>query len=79
MFRLIFPLNYSQIIRKSNVNDNIYINREAILTELDDVNLLSVNLYSLIGQFGLRFNKHVFQVGLAKVATANLFIEKELR
>jgi hypothetical protein len=72
------PLNYSEIIRKSEVNDNIYINKQAMLNELDDVNMFSANFYSMIGQFGLRFNKHIFQVGLAKVATTNLTIEKDM-
>lgn len=71
------PLNYSDIIRKSETNDNIYINKQAMLNELGDVNLFSANFYTLIGQFGLRFDKHVFQAGIAKVATTNLTIEKD--
>ncbi len=72
------PVNYSGITRRSNTNDDVYLDHEQILNKLDDVSLISVNFYSSLGQVGYRFNRHVFQISVAKILTTNIYLEKEL-
>lgn len=72
------PLNYSEITEKGVADDNLYIDRQAIIDDLNDVNVLSLNLYSTLGQVGMRFNRHKFNIGIAEIWSTEFFLEKEL-
>ena len=72
------PLNYSEITEKGIADDYTYIDRQSILTNLDEVNVLPLSFYVSLGQVGIRSNKHAFQISIAKIWSTNLFLEKDL-
>jgi hypothetical protein len=72
------PLNYNQITEKNVADDYLYIDRQTILDNMNDVNVLSLNFYSNILQVGIRAKRHSFQFGIATIWSTNLFLEKEL-
>ncbi len=70
-------VNYSELTEKSKTDDYIYIDRQTFLDKLDNLNVLSLNLYSTLGQVGYRYNQHAFQVSMAKIWSTNIFLEKD--
>jgi len=71
------PLNYSEITEKGIADDYLYIDRQSILNNLDEVNVLAMNFYTTLGQVGIRSNRHAFQISLAKIWSVDFSLEKE--
>jgi hypothetical protein len=71
------PLKYTEITEKGIADDYLYIDRQSILDNLNDVNVLAFNLYSTLGQVGIRSNRNAFQISIAKIWSTNFFLEKD--
>ena len=71
------PVNYSEITEKGTADDYLYIDRQSILNNLDEVNVLAMNFYTTLGQVGIRSNRHAFQISLAKILSVDFTLEKE--
>jgi hypothetical protein len=70
------PLNYDELTEKNYDDDQIYFDKESIINSMDDVGVISFELYQALGRVGYRYKAHGFHFSMAKVASTNLSLEK---
>jgi len=68
--------NYEDVFQKKG--DSLYLDRDYLLSNLDDKNVANINLTEELVTFGFKSKNNYFHFRIADIANSNLTITKEL-
>ncbi len=72
------PFSYDHLTEEWETGDSLYIDREAVLAQLDDVNYFSFEIYDKLAGLGFGAGKHFFTLRAATVFSTKFAFEKDL-
>ena len=72
------PFTYDDLTEKWETGDSLYIDRETLLSALDENNYFSFEFYNELGRGGFRIGKHFFHLSIAKIFSTKFSFEKDI-
>lgn len=72
------PFSYTDMTQESIADDKLQINKLGILSAMDEVGTLSLNMQMMMGRVGIRSNKHFFTFDVSKILDVDVSLEKDL-
>ncbi|MCD4697440.1 MAG: DUF5723 family protein, partial [Bacteroidales bacterium] len=72
------PFSFEQLTKEWEGGDSLYIDRETVMSTLDEKNYFSFELYNELGRFGFGTGRHYFHASITKVFSTKFSFEKEI-